>query len=101
MRWTGLALLWLLTSPAQAVIYAYNNQDGDYVVSQTKPEDEHIGYTVLSDEGEFIRMVPGRSQRLPISHWRPFWMPEEPNPLSADPSQQPDPEPVVTVEEAP
>lgn len=100
MRWILLSLL-PLALPVQAEIYAYNNADGDYVVSQSKPEDRNIGYTVLSDDGEFIRMVPGKSERLPISHWRPFWMPEEPNPLSVDPNRLPDPEPVITVEESP
>ena len=71
----------MLSPQALADIYTYTNEDGDYVVSKTRPKDPNISYAVLTDDGEFIRMVEGRNKRLPISHWRPFFLPKEPHPF--------------------
>lgn len=97
-----LLLLLLLTSlSVKADIYSYNNTDGDYIVTQKKPTDPDITYAVLSEEGDFIRMVTGRNQQIPVGHWRPFWMPREPHPLEGDPDLIREREPVVIIEEEP
>ena len=78
-RATMTAVLMCLSALANAEIYSYTNSDGDYIVSQKKPKDREISYAVLTDDGEFIRMVEGRKQ-VPITHWRPFFLPKEPHP---------------------
>ena len=96
----GLAIFLLALAPnAVAVLYSYTNADGEYVVSQQRPDDKNTEYAVLSDDGEFIRMVPGRNQRMPVTHWRPWFIPKEPHPWDADPLDNLEREPVVTVEE--
>lgn len=91
-----------LTVPVQAEIYTYTNEEGDYIVSQKKPKNRDISYAVLSDEGEFIRMVEGRSAQVPITHWRPFFLPREPHWLDG-PDEQPfprqDAEPEIRIDE--
>ena len=87
-----------LAPAANAVLYSYTNADGEYVVSQTRPQDKDTQYAVLSDEGEFIRSVPGRNQQVPITHWRPWFIPKEPHPWDGEPETR-DREPVVTVDE--
>lgn len=91
--------LFALAPNADAVLYSYTNADGEYVVSQKRPENKNTEYAVLSDDGEFIRMVPGRDQRMPVTHWRPWFIPKEPHPWDAAPHDSSDREPVVTVEE--
>ena len=92
-------LLLVLSFSANADIYSYNTADGDYIVSQNKPTDPDITYAVLSEDGEFIRMVSGRNQQIPVGHWRPFWMPKEPHPLDGDPDLIREREPVIIIEE--
>jgi hypothetical protein len=82
-----------------AEVYSYTNADGDYVVSQSKPKDHTISYAVLSDEGEFIRMVEGRGKQVPITHWRPFFLPKEPDPMDGPQLPIEDKEPVVNIDE--
>ncbi len=84
-----------------ANLYSYTNADGEYVVAQKPPKDKNIQYAVLSDEGEFIRMVPGRNQNVPITHWRPWFIPRDPEPWEGnpDPDFPREREPVVTVDE--
>jgi len=98
MRFWILVLL-TVSAPAHAVIYSYNNADGDYIVSQNKPTDRDISYAVLSDDGEYIRSVSGRKQQLPVGHWRPFWLPKEPHELDGRPDMEHEREPVVTIDE--
>ena len=95
------ALLFVLAAPANAVVYSFTNADGQYVVSQKPPKNKNIQYAVLSDEGEFIRSVPGRKQQIPISHWRPWYLPKEPHEFDGDPNLIRDREPIVTVDEEP
>ena len=68
---------------------------------QKPPKNKNIQYAVLSDEGEFIRSVPGRKQQIPISHWRPWYLPKEPHEFDGDPDLMRDREPIVTVDEEP
>ena len=99
--YAGSLLLCLLagTSNGYAEIYSYTNADGDYVVSQSKPKDRTISYAVLSDEGEFIRMVEGRGKEVPITHWRPFFLPKEPHPMDGPDLRRDEQEPVVNIDE--
>ena len=76
-----LSILMFAAGNAAAEIYSYTNSDGDYVVTQQKPDDPNISYAVLTDEGDFVRMVEGRNKQIPISHWRPFFLPKEPHPF--------------------
>ena len=99
MRLLATTLLFLLTSDAFAEIYAYTNADGDYVVTQTKPEDRNLSYAILTDDGEFVRMVEGKQKRVPISHWRPFFLPKEPHPMDGPEFEIREREPSVDIEE--
>ena len=102
MRWlsVGLAFGWaVLAIPAGATLYSFTNAEGQDVVSQKPPKDRNIQYAVLSDDGEFIRMVHGRDQQVPITHWRPWFIPKDPDPLDGDPELIREREPVITVEE--
>ena len=83
-----LALIWALTTSAislapeaNARLYSYVNEEGDYVVSQKKPKNVDE-YAVLTDEGEFIRLVKRKRDDVPITHWRPWYMPNEPDPIN-------------------
>jgi hypothetical protein len=98
MRAIILALI-VLSAPAHAVLYSYTNADGEYVVSQTRPVDKNTQYAVLTDEGEFIRLVRGNNQRLPVTHWRPWFIPKEPHPWDGPADSPSEREPVVTVDE--
>lgn len=98
MRIIALTLI-VLTAPAHAVLYSFTNEAGEYVVSQKRPSDKDTQYAVLSDEGEFIRSVPGRNQRVPVTHWRPWFIPKEPHPWDGEPEIPREQEPVVTVDE--
>ena len=95
----GIALCQPLT--ALANLYSFTNAEGEYVVSQKPPKDKNTQYAILSDEGEFIRMVPGRQQNVPITHWRPWFIPRDPEPWEGNPNPDVirEREPVVTVDE--
>jgi hypothetical protein len=86
-----------VAGPASADVYSYMNEDGDYVVSKQRPQAAGE-YAVLTDDGKFIELVRPPTLRVPITHWRPWYLPREPNPL--DPIE-PDtlPEPKVIIEE--
>jgi hypothetical protein len=90
-----------LPASSHANLYSFTNADGEYVVSQKPPADKNIQYAVLSDDGEFLRMVPGRRQNVPITHWRPWFIPEEPEPWEGNPypDMPREREPVVSVDE--
>ena len=94
----GIAAL-VAVQTAHATLYSFTNAEGQYVVSQKPPADKSIQYAVLTDEGEFIRMVPGSGQQIPITHWRPWFIPKEPHPWDADPEVMREREPIVTVDE--
>lgn len=91
-------VLLITSSTAKADVYTFNNSEGDYVVSQNKPTDPDITYAVLSDDGEFIRLVKGRREQIPVGHWRPSWLPKVPNPLDGKPLER-ERVPTVTIEE--
>ena len=88
-----LVLALAVATPAAAELYSYANADGDYVISQARPDDGR-DYIVLSDDGEFIQRVQSPALDVPISHWRPWYLPAEPNPLD---DQEPDPLPTPSV----
>lgn len=91
--------LLFLTQSAVAEVYAYTNTDGDYVVSQSRPKDRDISYAILTDEGEFIRMVEGRGKQIPITHWRPFFLPKEPHPMDGVEPEFREQEPIINIDE--
>ena len=95
------SLIGLLAGAANgyAEVYSYTNAEGDYVVSQSKPKDRTISYAVLTDEGEFIRMVEGRGKQVPITHWRPFFLPKEPHPFDGPNVESEQQEPVISIDE--
>ena len=102
-RRSWLVLLTFLLAPvlapslALADLYSYVNDDGDYVISKQKPE--RVGdYVVLSDEGKFIERVQSPRLDVPITHWRPWYLPQEPDPFG-DPDPERLPEPDVSIEE--
>lgn len=85
MCWRLLFLLAALSSyPAAAEVYAYVNDQGDYVVSPKSPGKRVAEYAVLTDDGEFLRLVRPRDDDVPITHWRPWFLPKEPDPFDAD-----------------
>ncbi len=86
---------------AWADLYSYTNDNGEYVISQKPPKNKDIQYAVLTDEGEFIRMVEGRNQQIPITHWRPWFIPREDEPWEGNPNPAipREREGVVTVDE--
>ena len=94
-----LVSLLAVAAPTAAEVYSYANEDGDYVISKSKPKNPNISYAILSDDGEFIRMVEGRGKQIPITHWRPFFLPKEPHPYDGQPPEQVEQEPVVTIDE--
>ncbi len=94
----SICFLVFLTGSVQATLYSYTTSDGDYIVSKNKPNDRDIEYAVLTDEGEFVRLVKGQ-QPIPIGHWRPWFIPKEPHPLDGRPEEIVEPTPVVSVEE--
>jgi|GEM_PF-5493853 len=100
MRVLLLVLGVLFLAPStHAEIYAYTNKDGDYIVSQQKPKDRDLSYAILTDDGDFVRMIEGRRENVPITHWRPFFLPKEPDPFDGPtivPSEQ---QPSVEIEE--
>ncbi len=91
------SLLLAACMPAAADLYSYVNADGDYVISKQPPKN--VGaYVVLSDEGEFIERVEFAPSDVPITHWRPWYLPREPNPMEA-PLQDVPAEGTVVIEE--
>lgn len=93
------ALGGLAASPAAAEIYAYVNEDGDYVVTKDNPGKSVGEYAVLTDDGEFLRLVNPRDLDVPITHWRPWFLPREPDPFDADPELYEEREGTVGIEE--
>ena len=94
-RYTWIVMLaW--SGVAQAELYSYVNDDGDYVITRDRPSSGE--YVVLSDEGEFIERVQTPALDVPVSHWRPWYLPSEPNPFTSPEPEQP-PEPSVVIEE--
>lgn len=94
---TCLLLGLVAATPAMAKLYSYQNADGDYVISRERPKD--IGeYAVLTDEGEFIELVHPPALDVPISHWRPWYLPPQPNPFVDAEPEEPS-EPKVIIEE--
>ncbi|MEZ5557819.1 MAG: hypothetical protein R3E86_04650 [Pseudomonadales bacterium] len=81
-----------------ARVYAYVNEDGDYVISQKRPKIP-VEYAILTDDGEFIRLVPAPQPPVPVTHWKPWFMPRQPDPLDAKPQIWDDAEPQVEIEE--
>ncbi len=79
----------LLPAAAGADVYAYVNDDGDYVVSRDNPGDSVAEYAVLTDDGEFLRLVRPRDLDVPVTHWRPWFLPRQPDPFDADPESLP------------
>ena len=76
-----LVLCTFLGYPAASLadVYSYQNADGDYVVSKTRPKGV-AEYAVLTDAGEFLRLVR-KQDNVPITHWRPWYLPREPHPF--------------------
>lgn len=79
------AVLLGFTHGALGNVYAYVNEEGDYVVSQKKPGRNVAEYAVLTDDGEFLRLVRAREPNVPLSHWRPWFMPREQEGLDVTP----------------
>jgi hypothetical protein len=98
---TALAsgLLSFVAGPAAAEIYAYVNEDGDYVVTKDNPGKSVGEYAVLTDDGEFLRLVNPRDLDVPITHWRPWFLPKEPDPFDASPDLYEEREGTVGIEE--
>ena len=93
----GLVLAAIAPSAA-AELYAYANKKGDYVITKNLPKDVNE-YAVLTDQGEFVKLVQENDIRAPISHWRPWFLPKEPHPLDGPQIDLPGQEPVVEIEE--
>lgn len=87
------------TGSADAEVYAYVNDNGDYVVTRENPGARVREYAVLTDDGEFLRLVNPRELDVPITHWRPWFLPKQPDPYDADPDLYEEREGVVEVEE--
>lgn len=88
-----------LALPVHAEVYAYVNEDGDYVVTRDNPGKSVGEYAVLTDDGEFLRLVRPRDLDVPITHWRPWFLPREPDPFDADPDVYREREGTVGIEE--
>lgn len=100
MRVVLLILGLLFHAPStNAEIYAYTNEDGDYIVSQQKPEDRNLSYAILTDDGDFVRMVEGHRDNVPITHWRPFFLPKEPDPFDGPIIEPSERQPSVEIDE--
>lgn len=83
----------------QADVYAYVNDNGDYIVTPDKPGRDVPEYAVLTDDGEFVRLVRPRELDVPITHWRPWFLPKEPDPYDGDPDAYGEREGTVGIEE--
>jgi hypothetical protein len=93
------ALVW--SAIAEAEVYAYVNENGDYVVTPDRPGRDVAEYAILTDDGEFVRLVRPRELDVPITHWRPWFLPKEPDPYDADPDIYREREGAVGIEEVP
>ena len=93
----SLLLTLPVAAPAVADVYSYVNEDGDYVVSKRRPEHA-AEYAVLTDQGEFVTLVRPLALDVPVSHWRPWYLPEQPNPFRG-PAPLEGPQPTVIIEE--
>jgi hypothetical protein len=89
------------STATRAEVYAYVNEDGDYIVTPDRPGRDVAEYAVLTDDGEFVRLVRPRELDVPITHWRPWFLPKEPDPYDADPEVYREREGTVGVEEVP
>lgn len=101
-RWLTLPLALILVfggSNVHATLYSYVAETGDYVLSQNKPKNVDE-YAVLTDEGEFVRLVRknNRDNQVPLSHWRPWYLPREPHPFDG-PQTPREQQPSVTIDE--
>lgn len=96
----GAVFVLAVTAPVSvsADVYSYVTENGDYVVSPKKPK-RGTEYAVLDDEGNFIRLVSARDTRVPITHWRPWYLPKEPHPFDAQPTDPAERETNVEIEE--
>ncbi|MEQ8857540.1 MAG: hypothetical protein RIC56_02725 [Pseudomonadales bacterium] len=92
------ATLWA-TGTAHAEVYAYVNDDGDYVVTRELPHARVGEYAVLTDDGEFLRLVNPHELDVPITHWRPWFLPKQPDPYDGNPDLYEEREGVVEIEE--
>jgi len=95
-----LLLSVVAAGPAAAKLYSYENENGDYVISKQRPKN--VGeYAVLTNEGEFIELVHPPALDVPITHWRPWYLPPEPNAFAGpEPAELAEPaEPSITIEE--
>jgi hypothetical protein len=72
------AVLLVLAHPGHARLYAYVNEEGDYVVTQKKPPKTVAEYAVLNKDGEFVRLVRARDANVPLTHWQPWFIPSDP-----------------------
>ncbi|MFU8816931.1 MAG: hypothetical protein ACNA7W_16410 [Pseudomonadales bacterium] len=95
----SMGLLAVTPHTAQANVYAYMDENGDYVVTKKRPGKGVREYAVLSDDGEFIRLVQPRDLDVPITHWRPWFIPKEPDPYDADPDIFREREGIVEIQE--
>ena len=93
-----LAVSLLQAFPVAAEVYAYVNEHGDYVVSQKRP-GKGVEYAILTDDGEFVRLVQPRDMDVPVTHWRPWFIPKEPDPYDFDPEALEEREGVIEIEE--
>jgi hypothetical protein len=96
---TAMLLLGCAASSAHATIYAYVDDNGDYVVTQKRPGKSVAEYAVLTDDGEFVRLVQARDPNVPITHWRPWFIPKDPDPYDADPDSRREREGTVDIDE--
>jgi len=94
-----IALLVFAGGGARADVYAYVNENGDYVVTRDVPGEKVAEYAVLTDDGDFQRLVRPRNADVPISHWRPWFLPKQPDPYDADEEVYREREGVVGIEE--
>jgi hypothetical protein len=95
----ALPCLALACGVAHGEVYAYVNDNGDYVVTQDHPGRTVGEYAVLTDDGRFLRLIRPPDMDVPISHWRPWFLPKEADPYDADPDLYREREGVVDIEE--
>jgi hypothetical protein len=96
---TAIILLACAAQTAHANVYAYVDENGDYIVTQKRPGKQVTEYAVLTDEGEFVRLVQSRDPNVPITHWRPWFIPKEPDPYDGEPDIYREREGTVEVDE--
>jgi hypothetical protein len=100
MRHSILIALLVCAAPgAHATVYAYVDGNGDYVVTQKRPGKDISEYAVLTDDGEFVRLVRAREPNVPITHWRPWFIPRETDPFDIDPGERGEREGTVEIDE--